>query len=259
MHASEVIYGVIIACLLFSILVAVLVSFMYIYLKNKRKYLEEKQSIELKHQQAILQSEIEIQEQTLKQIASELHDNIGQVLTVAKIQLNQYLQQQQDAVIVKAHESTSVALDLLRKLSKSLNTNYLDHATLDDLIKKNLEQIQEIGGFNTQIEIQGNALSIDNKNKLVIYRCVQEILTNALKHAKCFNLKISMVYTEDQLTIDIVDDGVGLNTDLFYTGHATNEGSGLGHIRQRMFLIGGEANVTSVQQKGSHFNIVFPK
>lgn len=157
-------------------------------LKNKKaRCLVEKQKEASEYEQTILQTQLEIQEQTLKNISQEIHENIGQVLSLVKLNINTMDCEQPEILQEKIDDSKVMitkAIRDLRALSRSLDADYVIKNGLMNSIEYELELIKKTGSFETRFMVEGDARRIDTDKALILFRIVQEILQNIIKHAK---------------------------------------------------------------------------
>ncbi|HET7361313.1 MAG TPA: histidine kinase, partial [Salinimicrobium sp.] len=190
------------------LLIAFVVVFFVVYQKRKNKILQEKYEAEKRFEQEIFRSKFEIQEQTLKMVGWELHDNIGQLLSVAKMQLNIFggsLQEPEKNKIMEIGEVVGSSLQEVRSLSKSLNNEIVEYLGLEGSIKNELARFERINVLKPKLEITGNKIEIDQKDAIILYRILQEFCSNVIKHAKAKNLMVSLNYEPDMLYIEIAD------------------------------------------------------
>ena len=139
---EEIYYSAIVSFVLFLILVLIIIISVYLYNKRKRMQLNDR----VKFQQTLLQTQLEIQEQTLKNISQEIHDNIGQALSLAKLNLNTMLVTNDESLqqkILNSKELVSKAITDLRDLSRSLDTDYVQEMGLQRAIEYELELIKK--------------------------------------------------------------------------------------------------------------------
>src|SRR5258706_10354982 len=128
------------------LLTSFVVVFITYHQRRQIKNLNEKQQLQSKYQKELLRTQLEIQEQTLKTISQEIHDNIGQVLSLAKLNLNTMDVTQQDKLQEKISDSkklVSKAIQDLRDLSKSMNTDNIEALGLVRAIEYELEMIRK--------------------------------------------------------------------------------------------------------------------
>ncbi|MBK8956134.1 MAG: hypothetical protein IPM34_11345 [Saprospiraceae bacterium] len=254
MLEREVIFSIIIGCLVVAILFILLLGFLIYYLRNKNKFIREKEEMKNKYQLELKKAELEIQEETLKQIGFELHDNIGQLVTIAKIQTQSLLKKIQDPHLPNLFEVISKALEEIRRLSKSLDPEALNKFSLMELLAKDRDRINQLDFLEMTLTESGKPFEIDLQRKTILYRVIQEVITNTLKHAQCSSMWIHVHYLPDLLKIEVGDNGKGFDTS--QSSHES--GLGLKHIVGRIQLINGNIELTSSPDRGTSYRISCP-
>jgi two-component system NarL family sensor kinase len=258
----QIVTGVVIATIVF-LLAGFLIIILIAYSNSrKKKFIEEKQIMQSEFQNELLQTQLEIQEQTLKTISQEIHDNIGQALSLAKLNLNtmpatndEQLQQK----IINSKELVSKAIVDLRDLSRSLDTDYVQEMGLLRAIEYELELIRKTGTMETQLQIEGTASRSDKQKELILFRIVQETFNNIIKHAEAKSIKVNVCYNPAELIMLITDDGKGV--DLSPLNEQANSGFGLGirNMHNRAKLIGADFSMQSSLGKGTEVKIILTK
>lgn len=246
-----IIYFIVVILLLTTFVVV----FFVVYQKRKNKMLQEKHEAEKRFEQEIFQSKLEIQEQTLKNVAWELHDNIGQLLSVAKMQLNILggkVAVSKKEQIKEIGEIVGSSIQEVRALSKSLNSEVVGHLGLHASINNELKRFDRLKILQTKLEITGQKVDIDPKNAIIIYRILQEFFSNAIKHAKAKNLIVTLNYGPEILHIEISDDGVGFSSE------EIQKSSGLINMESRAKLVGAKFMLNSVPEKGTKMILEYP-
>lgn len=213
------------------------------YQKRKLTYLKEKELMKSSFEKELLNTQLEIQEQTLKNISQEIHDNIGQGLTLAKLNLYTMLIENNDQLqqkITLSKTLVSKAITDLRDLSHSLNTDYVAEMGLLRSIEYELEMIAKTGIVKTSLQISGQVYRFDKQKELITFRIVQEVLNNIIKHAKADNITVQAVYTIETLELSIKDDGLGFEPTPAEQSSNNQAGLGLGmrNMYNRAKLIG---------------------
>lgn len=233
--------------LLFSLTIIFLVS---IFNKKKQIAIKEREINEANFNQAILNSQLEIQEQTFNNISQEIHDNVGQILSLAKVQLNIIEESEKaDKQLIKdASENISKAMTDLRDIAKGLNSERIKSLGLVKALEQESHRINRTGFLNIQIAVEGAEKEIDQQKQLILFRIVQECFQNIIKHAFASIVQVTFYYSESELQIYIKDNGKGFN---FQNALETHQGMGLSNIFKRIELIGGKADVQSVIAEGT--------
>ncbi len=219
--------------------------------------LREKQAIQLRFQQELLQTQIEIQEQTLKTISQEIHDNVGQILSLAKLNLNIFpaANDEQQTKINDTKQLVSKAIIDLRNLSRSMYGDQLNELGLNDAIANELSIIRNTGQFNTELIIQGEKFKLSLQHELVVFRMLQEALNNIIKHAKAKNIEVVLQYSNPAFAMSVTDDGKGFDPTSI---NNSKNGMGLKSMKNRAALIGGIFHMDAAIGKGSTLSLNLP-
>ena len=214
------------------------------------------------YEREILQSQIEIQNHTLKQIGQELHDHIGQLLSLAMLQLN-ILDDEMDGsqhhpALNEVQQVIGTIIQDVRTLSKSLDSDTIQRFGLCDSLTMELDRIQRMGRFQTQLTVQGTPYSLDPQVETVLFRMAQESLNNAIKHSAAKTLSVLIDYESQQFTLTIADDGRGFSVAETSQRVINESGSGLRNLQQRAILLGGVCEVDSQSGRGTKVHIRLP-
>jgi two-component system, NarL family, sensor kinase len=253
---------IILGTIVFLILGGFIISFIFLYRYRKNKMLLEKEQMKTSFQQELLRTQLEIQEQTLKNISQEIHDNIGQMLSLAKLNLATANVEQKEMVVQKIQDSyhlISKAIQDLRDLSRSLNSDYVSEMGLLRSIEYELEMIRKTGLMKTNLNVTGQIYKTDPQKELILFRIVQETLNNVLKHAEADSITVWVAYDLTTMTLKIADNGRGF--DLTPLSERDNSKSGLGirSMNNRARLIGADFHISSSIGKGTEIIIQLPK
>lgn len=229
--------------------VTMFVFFIY-YQKRKFKYTREKQ--ELQAVQQHLQTEIEIQEQVFKTISQEIHDNIGQLLSLAK--LNLHPSSNDDPIpkekIAQSADLIAKSITALRDLSKSLNAEVIKEIGLYEAVNRELNLLARSGQFKTYLKESGRRYRLDIQTELILFRIFQETLNNIIKHSNATTVGVQLAYHPALFELTINDDGIGFtpeNIAMVVDGH----GLGIRNMQNRASLIGAEFKLSSGLGRGT--------
>lgn len=200
----------------------------------------------VKHQLKLGQSIIDAQEQERHRWSTELHDNVCQILTVVKLYLEQVEQHKGDGVLIhKAGEMTTKALNDIRQLSASIRPPEFKDTTLHQALDDLLASVERVKSYRitTDLHLLDETLLM-NEQKMMIYRVVQEQLSNILKYADASSIDITIKTEAGEVFIEVADDGCG-----FDVGQATG-GIGLKNIRSRLEVFSGSLLVEASPGNG---------
>ncbi|WP_299208616.1 ATP-binding protein [uncultured Dokdonia sp.] len=236
--------------LLLLIVVGVLFS---VFIKRKNELLLEQQTSQKRFEREIAESQIEIREETLRNISWELHDNIGQLLTLAKIQTQNSGGDQ--VQLDEAANTIGKGLREIRALSKLINPEALNNMTLVEALKLELDRFKRMEYLTTSLSVTGVPTTIvDKKIGTIIFRMFQEFFTNTIKHSKATHLDVCITYTKKSLEIKAKDNGIGF--DIAFA--KAKNGIGLSNIASRGKLIGAKINITSNEGDGTEMHLLYP-
>lgn len=238
----------------FTLLVVLVVLFLF-FLKKKNKFMFERMESEHYFQSELVKTRIEIKDQTLSEISKELHDNIGQILSVAIMQLNLFLQNDKKIVsqkeLMDLKNIVSNGLDEIRILSRIINKENTLHCNFIDSIQLDLDKIKKLKKIKCIFNWDGISPEINFEHELFIYRIFQEAIHNSLKHSHSEVFEISITTTKDNFALNLTDFGIG------YDFKMLNSGSGLTNMKLRAKLIGATIEMIS-NKNGTAIKLVYP-
>ena len=229
-----------------------MISLFYIFQSRKTALILKQKESERILTKEFTESQIEIREETLKNISWELHDNIGQLLTLAKIQIQNITPETPE--LVETQEIISKSLSELRVLSKVINPEFIKTISLHEAIDIEINRLNRLNFIKARFITNGEVFILDKKQEIIIFRMLQEFFSNTIKHAQASMLEVIITYKERSILFEAKDDGVG-----FDISKKTNLGIGLQSMRNRAKLIGAEVNLTSEINKGTSISITYSK
>lgn len=234
--------------------IAATVAFVVQYKNKKKENLANLQKQQILHQQELLATQIEMQTQTMQHIGREIHDNVGQKLTLASLYAQQLAFENKapniNDKIENISEIINQSLTELRYLSKSLTDNHIDDNDIDELLKQEFAKIAELKKYQVDLNLGIKDLSLPYETKTVILRITQEFLQNSIKHANCSKITGTVMRLDQKLQIVLQDDGKGFEVE----GHI-GKGLGLMNMKKRIELIGGSYVMQSEVGEGTKLTI----
>jgi len=256
---SDIVVTAFAVTLVLLILASFGIIFTLIHKKKQQANKKERQLMQSEFNHAILQTQVEIQEQTLNNISQEIHDNIGQVLSLVKLNLNSLVPTTEDRVQDKIIETrqliTKVLLDL-RDLSRSLHGDKIAELGLSVAIAAELKILQNTGHFTTSLAVTGAVYKLEPKQEMVIFRIVQEAMNNAIKHSGGRHIGVSIHYSPELFTLSVQDNGIGFNPANL---SVADSGIGLKNMQNRAALVKAHFFISSPAGGGTQVNINIPR
>ena len=239
--------AIVVAILTLALLSAILIVLFIVFQRRKNSLLLEQKDAEKRFESEISKTRIEIREETFKNISWELHDNIGQLLTLAKIQL------QSDSTSNDLKLTLDKALKELRTISKISNPDFLNSINISEAIQLEVDRLNRLNYIDSEFKICGDEKGIDKKAQIIIFRIFQEFVTNTIKHSKATRLKTNLIYRSNELELSIKDNGKG-----FKIGTVDSSGIGLQNMKNRAALVDAKVNIISKPGKGTSLTLKYP-
>jgi signal transduction histidine kinase len=259
---QEVLITIIASVFLFILLCGMILRFLFLYQKKKFRHAEQLVEMEKKYQEETLRSQLEVQEQTRIYIGRELHDNIGTLSSLIKMNLNLAetadSEEKKKEWIEESKEIVKKLITEVKQLSRELNTDRIADMVFLNMLSQDIERIRKLNLFAINFSTEGEEWPIPPDRKIILYRVCQELLHNIIKHAKPATVNFSVEFDKERLRLTIKDDGVGFNTAAVSGDGKDGPGSGLINLRNRATLIGGNLFIDSSPGNGTKCYIEVP-
>ncbi|OQP44560.1 hypothetical protein A4H97_09325 [Niastella yeongjuensis] len=210
----------------------------------------------LEHQRKLVRASIESQERERAEIGRELHDNINQILAVTKAYIEASMTELdlREELTERSINNLQLAINEIRKISKSLVPPVMDKNGLVDSVQDLIENIQLVNPFAISFLYEKEQLrNITPQQQLALYRIVQEQFNNIIKHAQAHNVSIELFEKNDFIDLNIQDDGQGFDPA------ERRKGVGLSNILSRIELFDGKLEVISSKGHGCTLKVHVPK
>jgi two-component system CheB/CheR fusion protein len=197
------------------------------------------------------------EERERRRIAADLHDRIGQALTLAHMKLESIRKQAGElGAIGEASDLIAQSIVDTRSLIFDLSPPILYELGLHDALSWLAEELRKRSGIQIEIRDDGLPKPLGDETAGVLFRAVRELLTNVVKHAQTRVASVSLCRTGDQLQIDVEDSGVGFDTSAAPVPSAS--GFGLFSVREQMSRLGGALEVESHPHEGTRVSLRLP-
>jgi two-component system NarL family sensor kinase len=255
---TEIITAIIAATILFVLFAGFIITFLFFYNKKKQLYYTQLKEQQILFEQEALRSQLEIKEQTLHYVAQEIHDNVGQVMSLAALNLNKILMAGTNEIIEDTRNLLDQSISDLRDISRSLHSEQVASLDIDIAIERELQRLKRTGLVTTSLNVEGDALKIEPAKKLILFRMVQEILQNIVKHAKSKHVNINLSFQNEFLTLVIEDNGIGFNVDETLKKGNNEKGAGLLNLFNRSKALNASITIKSRPDEGTCINIELP-
>jgi len=250
---------VVIATLIFLIMPIFLIMYIRSYNRHKKNHILEKQHMQQKFEAEMLQTRIEVQDRTMQTIATELHDNVGQLLSLTTLTLNSVNLSDSEKASVKIENSLSLvnkSIKELRELAKLLHGEQIVENGIGNALQQEINWLEKTGAYQLDVNNKLFELETTSPDKdLIILRLLQEIINNIIKHANATAITLNTYYQNKTLFLNVEENGVGFNYEKTKT---TRSGMGLNSISKRIEMINGKLILNSTPDKGTSIFIEIP-
>lgn len=236
----------------------------FIFLQQRKRYRHEREVLELREvfSQTLLQSKLEIQEQTLDHIAKELHANFSHLVSLININLSEILPHGSGEMKESIVETKSLAKQLLSELkvlSVSLNTDHIMQIGFIKAIDNELGRLAKAKKYQISFTKSGEEYRLSPEHEIILFRLCQEVFNNIVKYSKASAVSVSITYQPTAFRLEIADNGTGFNIDEALKQSAEKESTGLLNIKKRAKLISAEVSIESKENAGTTIKIIIPR
>lgn len=190
-----------------------------------------------------------------KEIARDLHDDLGQHLSAAKLQLLLYHQGETEVSIKFIQQEINAAIVSTREIMEGLHPVFLEKYSFDEAVRHEAEHLQRL--YPVDIELKIAIVHLEKDTEKQLFRIIQESLHNAIRHGKSSFIQVKILTSKNQIKLVIIDNGIGFDPkDLLSSSR--QYGFGLVSLNERVALINGQLYLSSKQNKGTTISITMP-
>ena len=246
---------VIIVTLLFTLLGYIFLLLINKFKKNKKLNKLNIENLEINYQLNLLKSQLQIQEQTFQNISREIHDNIGQKLTLAKLQINTIDNNEGvdlNNTLMVISKLITDSLNDLRDISRSLSSEVILNNGLIKALENEINQLNKLFNYNFKMKLTGEVLYMSAETELTVFRIIQEALTNSIKHAEATSVFLDLHFINNELLILIEDNGKGFEISVI------KDLNGLNNLKSRTQSLNGQIEINSEPLIGTTIKIKIP-
>lgn len=245
---------ILVGTLVVAILVVFIFLFLMLYQRRVLRHRTELQRLETEKQQALTSAVLETQEEERRRLATDLHDSVGQVLSAVKMNLSRLEKRHAKAtppdpayldMFASTQEMVNDSIGEIRNIIRNILPPVLRDFGLVEAVRDLCGKIQQSTGLTVQFNYDGEPFRARPESEVMLYRVVQELFNNAIKHAKATELIVSLIRQGDVLTLDFADNGVGFDQQ------RVAHGLGLRGMEGRIQLLKGEMRVHSQPGHGT--------
>lgn len=245
-------------------LVCFVIFFILIHQKRmfeNKSLLKEKENA---HQKRLVNATIEVAELERKKIASNMHDDVGTTLNVINLHLSRISRHVDDPQLVKqlideSRDMLNTSIETIRGIAKDLMPSVLIRLGYENGINELCRQLNESKAYHVKFSPSNANLNLSKNAELQLYRIVQEVINNLIKHAKPKEIFIDVYLTNDSYITKITHDGIGISSNMINSLAVEQKGVGLRSIESRAQMINATVQYIIKSKTESIINIDVPK
>lgn len=244
-------------------LASFIIIFIVLYQKKMLANKTEQQETDARYQRGLLDASIEVAERERQRIAANIHDDVGLMLSTAKLNLSRIQRNLHDKKLVEELlQNNASMLDdtiaTIRSISHDLMPKMLVKVGYVSGIKELCNQINLSGLIKAELQCEPIEIPLSKKYEVQLYRMVKEVTNNIIKHAEASAIVINISCNSDQLNTVVIHDGKGINTQMVQELAGSGKGIGLRSILSRAQLTGSTIQYITVGPSESKIQIDTP-
>lgn len=239
-------------------------AFMSAFTANQRKKLQHQKdinSLREAQQNQLIEAAVRSEELERHRIAEALHDEVGAILSSTKLHLQGIthvnLTEKELQLFQRSKELLDDGIQKVRGISHNLHSNILKEFGLNEAIRHFIKKVVQSDMMQATTDLDDRYVTENPENDISIYRMVQELINNVLKHAKATRIHVSSVSEGEQLLLTIQHDGKGLSQQQFEEFRYSKDGLGLKNIQNRVILLRGSIRFDA-QPADNRISITIP-
>jgi signal transduction histidine kinase len=230
-------------------MIILFLSFLFAFITNQKKKFQHQKDINIlreTQQNQLIEAAVRSEEIERHRIAEALHDEVGAILSSTKLHLQGIthvnLTEKELQLFQRSKELLDDGIQKVRGISHNLHSNILKEFGLNEAIRHFIKKVVNSDMIRATTDLDDQYVTSNPENDISIYRMVQELINNAMKHAKANKLHVASTYSVDQLVLTISYNGNGLSQEQFEKLRYSKDGLGLKNIQNRVILLRGNIN-----------------
>lgn len=244
MQDLDLLITAVVATLTLALLIVASVLLMVTSSNKRNRHRAELAEFVARRDRELLEKERETTKHTLREVARELHDNLGQLITVAQVGVKNVIQGAIDVEgLIPVRDALEQGITEVRRLGHDINSDLWERRTLIEAISAEAERIEKLAKLKVTVLVEGEPKDLAPGSKTILFRTFQEIMTNSIKHGRSSEIKIILDGKND-LSLTIADNGKGFDLA------TVRFNAGLTNIHKRCAMIGFNAICTTAPGGG---------
>ncbi|HSZ35047.1 MAG TPA: ATP-binding protein [Puia sp.] len=247
-----------IACFIL-VMVSFIIAILFRVQKKQKAFNDKLMETKENHLKELFGTKLEVHEKISEDLSRELHDNIGQNLSIARVGLNTLDIDNKDESkhsISEISEIIEKSLDDLRTVCRTMNSEIIKKGGLKKSIEMQVGYMRRLGKSNINFNTSGEYVRLVELKEMVLFRIIQEAMSNIIRHSGATEICISLCYSINKLILMIQDNGIGFDMDEL--AMESNHLNGIYNMKHRARLIEAEFKLESKIGVGTTITVTTP-
>ncbi|MBS7563251.1 hypothetical protein KHS38_02435 [Mucilaginibacter sp. Bleaf8] len=246
-----------------AVMLLLFVSFLLIFIftqRSKYQYRQHLQQMREAQQNQLIEAAVRSEESERHRIAEELHDEVGALLSATKLHLHALKPDEHSkasSFYSKVKELLDDSIHKVRGISHSLHSSILQEFGLNEAIRHFAAKLSHDDVMESTVSLDDSYITTNPPNDISIYRILQELTNNIIKHGQPQKIHIRSVYKSNVLQITVTHNGIGLTQEQFEDLRYKKNGLGLKNIQNRIILLKGNIEFSHKRQEGCYYIDIF--
>jgi two-component system NarL family sensor kinase len=237
------------------VLAGSIILFVVFYQKKMIQEQLKRQLLELDYQQKMMEAALESQENERRRVAADLHDSIGAMLSTIRVGITTLAKQINDPQSLELpKQMLDDTISSVRRISRDLMPSTLEKFGFAQAVKEMCERFQATALMPIHWHETGEIRAMDKNRELMLFRIVQELINNALKHSQATEITIT-ASGGNEIILSVEDNGIGFDPETFKTPKQNGQGLGLFNIENRARVLGAKVNFDKNRKHGSKITL----
>lgn len=239
-----------------SVMVLLLFSLLLTSRNRRLRHKSEVQQMQLNFREELNAIRMDVADQTLKEVARDLHDEVGQLLTFSILQISNLEKapaEKQPNMMVEIQACVKDALEAVRSISRGLSPDVVNAFGLKPSIEQLFDRAAKRTGLAFELEDNDQTEIYDPSARIITFHLIRESLTNAVRHAEASKILLRMRQEGNDAVIELIDNGKGIQADT-----AAKPSMGVVTMQQRAALIKGTLTIGNAAERGTCVTLRFP-
>jgi len=257
---SEITFFIVFSSLILLVLAGLVINLLLISRNKRLKHQGQLQEVKSTYEKELMKTQVEVAENTLNDIARDLHDDVGQMLTFSIIKMNSIKVKDDERLehdLAEVRESVRQSLQSIREISKSFSQDYLSGFGIHHSLQKLFDRLNRLKLITAMLDFPDFIKFKLQSSELFTFRIVQELITNTLKHSKAREVWLKISENENRIFLKYSDNGIGIPEETL-SKIKTLDSLGFSNINKRIMLMNGSFEIKSNEPTGIAVEISIP-